>query len=221
MHGNQTIAQLIFGAALALFGIANAQADYEPNDNYSTFVLSYQSSTFGDPVCIGAECHEGVSGPAAFFARQIISNLALGLSGSYLQSNGSSSSIKSTNGSVFVQGIAGLNSRVDVGASVAALRTTLELCATGPSACASSSDTGTGLGIFGKVFLNDAKSLSATLSYDTINFVKSPNKSIVALSLVSVLARRHRLALSFDKTLDASGRPVSGGYGLGYSYLVF
>lgn len=221
MLRKKNLSRLILGSALGLLGMANAQADYEPNDNYSTFVLSYQQSNFADPVCIGAECHEGVSGPAAVFSRQIMPNLALGLSGSYLQSNGSISSIKSTNGSVFVLGIAGLNSRVDVGASLAALGTNLELCATSPSACTSSSDTGSGLGIFGKVFLNQAKSLSTTLSYDSINFDKAPNKAIVALSLVAVLARRHRLALSFDKTLDASGRPVSGGYGLGYSYLVF
>jgi len=221
MHGNKTIVRLTLGATFALFGIANAQADYEPNDNYSTFVLSYQQSNFADPICIGAECHEGVAGPAAFFARQIMPNLALGLSGSYLQSNGSSSSIKSTNGSVFVQGIAGLNSSVDVGASVAALRTTMELCATSPSTCASSSDSGTDLGIFGKVFLNDAKSLNATLSYDTINFDKAPDKAIVALSFVAVLARRHRLALSFNKTMDSGGKQVSDGYSFGYSYMVF
>lgn len=221
MHSKNTIVRFISAAILALCGTANAYAAYQPNDNYSSLVLSYQSSGFADPICIASDCHDGVSGPAAVYARQIIPNMALGVSGSYLQSSASNSSIKSTTGSVFVQGIMGLGSRVDIGASVAVLRTILELCVTSPQACASSGDTGTDLGVFGKVFLNNTKSASATLSYNRINFQDSPQQSIVGLSFVAVLARRHRLALSVDKTLDASGKPVSGGYGFGYSFLVF
>jgi hypothetical protein len=222
MRNNRQISQLILGAALAIFGVANAYAEYEPNDNYSSLVLSYQSSKFADPVCIGNECHEGVSGPVVVFAQQIIPNLALGLSGSYLQSSGSSSSIKSSHGSAFVQGIAGLGSRVDVGASIAALRTRLELCASNPGVCASSSDTGTDVGIFGKVFLNDRKSLSVALGYNTVSFQNAAHdQSVIALSVVTILAKYHRLAVSVDRVRDASGDPVSGGLGLGYSYLVY
>ena len=225
MHIFKSGSQFILGAALCLLGITTAFAQYEPNDNYSTLVLSYQSSRFAEPVCIttgsGLECHGGVAGPAAIYARQIIPNLALGVAGSYLQSSGNASSIKSTNGSVFVQGIAGLGSSVDVGASVAALRTALELCISNPGVCSSSSDFGTNVGVFGKVLLNQEKAVSATLRYNYINFQKSENQSIVALSLVTVLAKRHRLALSVDRSINASGTSVSGGYGFGYSYLVF
>lgn len=221
MCSNNTIFRLIIAAVLGMGGMANARADYQPNDNYSMFVLSYQRSRFADPACIGAECHDGVAGPAALFARQIMPNLALGLSGSYMQSSGNTSSVNSTYGSVFVQGIAGLGSSVDVGASVAALTTTLELCASSPGACASSSDSGTNIGVFGKVFLNDVKSLSVTLGYNVLDFQKASDQSIVALSLVAVLAKHHRLAFSVDRSLDASGNAVSGGYGFGYSYLVY
>lgn len=218
MYCHKTIVHFVLGMALCSFCMTSAFAQYEPNDNYSSLVLSFQSSNFAEPVCIGNECHEGVSGPAVVFARQIIPNLALGLAGSYLQSSGNTTSIKSTYGSVFVQGIAGLGSRVDVGASVAALRTTLELCS---SICASASDNGTDLGVFGKVFLTDTRSVSVGLSYNSIYFQKSENQSIVALSLVTILARRHRLALTVDRVRDAGGNAVSGGYGFGYSYLVF
>lgn len=225
MHSRTLLGQFTLGAVLCLLGITTALAEYEPNDNYSTLVLSYQSSRFAEPACIttgsGVECHEGVSGPAVIYARQIIPNLALGLSGSYLQSSGNISSIKSTNAAVFVQGIAGLGSSVDIGASVAALRTTLDLCASNPGVCSSTSDTGTDLGVFGKVFLNKAKSVSTTLSYNHISFQKSESQSIVALSLVAILAKRHRLAFSVDRSINASGTSVSGGYGFGYSYLVF
>lgn len=218
MRCAKPIVQVSLGLLLFSFGITSALADYEPNDNYSSLVLSYQSSNFAQPICIGNECHQGVSGPAVVFARQLIPNLALGVAGSYLQSSGSTTSIKSSNGSVFVQGIVGLGSRVDVGASVAALRTVLELCS---SVCASTSDNGTDLGIFGKVFLTETRSVSVGLSYNAISFQKSENQSIVALSLVTILARRHRLALTVDRVRDSGGNAVSGGYGFGYSFLVY
>ena len=228
-NNTTTTLQMIRKAALATLLCAlcstTAFAEYEPNDNYSTLVLSYQSSRFAEPACIttgsGIECHEGVSGPAVVYARQIISNLAPGVSGSYLQSSGNIPSIKSTNGAVFAQGIAGLGSSVDVGASVALLSSTMELCANTPSVCSSSSDTGRDLGVFGKVFLNNAKSVSTTLGYNHISFQKSESQSIVTLSLVTILAKRHRLAFSVDRSVNASGTSVSGGYGFGYSYMVF
>ena len=220
----KSILQFVLGYALCVSGITSALAEYEPNDNYSSLVLSYQSSKFAEPICIGTisqECHTGVAGPAAVYARQVIPNLALGLAGSYLQSSGNTSSIKSTNGSVFVQGIAGLGARVDLGVSVAALRTNLERCLFNPAGCASSSDSGTDVGVFGKVFMNDMRSLSVRLGYNYIALQKAANQSIVALSLVTILARQHRLAFSVDKTLDSSGKSISGGFGFGYSFLVF
>jgi len=221
MFSKKANLQVILGIALCTLGISGALADYEPNDSYSTLILSYQSSTFATPVCIGIECHEGLSGPAVVYARQLIPNLALGLSGSYLQSVGSSSSIKSTTGSVFVQGIAGLGRRVDIGASVAALSTTLELCASNPSVCASTPDRGTDIGVFGKVFLNDMRSVTAGLGFNYIAMQKSSNLSIVTLSLVTILAKHHRLALSVDRVRESDTNSMSGGYGFGYSYLIF
>jgi hypothetical protein len=216
------ISRLIVTAAFTMGGVTNARADYEPNDNYSSFVLSFQSSKFEDPVCIGTECHEGVSGPAVIFARQIIPNIALGVSGSYLQSSGSNSSITSSQASAFVQGIVGLGSRVDVGASIAPLKARLELCQTTPTLCISESDTGTDVGIFGKVFLTDSKALSLALAYNTVSFRNAANdQTAVELSLVSILAKHHRLALAVNRVRDASGDPVSGGYSLGYSYIVY
>lgn len=224
MSSIKNILYLFLITMLSVLGISNAYAEYEPNDNYSSFVLSYQSSNFANPICLGTtviECHGGVSGPAAVYARQIIPNLALGVSGSYLQSTGNTSSIKASNFSVFMQGIIGLGSRVDVGAIVAALNSKIELCSTNPDVCNATSDNGTDVGIFGKVFLNDAKSVNLGLSYDSVVYQKSEKQSVVALSLVSILAKRHRIALSVDKTLDSSGQVISGGYGFGYSYLVY
>lgn len=221
MISNKTVLQVFIGTILVAIGISSALAEYEPNDNYSSLVLSYRSTTFANPVCVGNDCHTGLSGPAAVYSQQIMPNLALGLSGSYLQSGGNSSTLKSTGGSVFAEVIAGIGRDVDVGASLAALVSTTELCSVNPDSCTSTQDTGTDVGVFGKLFLNDSKSLSLALSYDSIVYQKAPNQSVVVLSLVTVLAKHHRLALSFDRVRDSGGNAISGGYGFGYTYLVF
>jgi len=213
--------QIILGMALYLFAVSNALADFDPNDNYSTLVVSFKNSTFANPVCIGNECYEGVSGPAAFFSHQIVPNLALGLSGSYLQASANSSSIRSTNISIFAQLIAGLGSSVDVGTSIAGLSSSLQLCELNPVRCSSTDDNGVDIGVFGKAFVSDMRNVSVTLSYDAISYEKAPPQSVVALSLVSVILKHHRFALSVDRSLDSDGDSIAGGYSLGYSYLVF
>ena len=220
MYGNKIIVWLYTGFVLGVLACTNAYAQYEPNDDYSTFVLSYQSSKFSTPVCIGGECHDSISGPVVIYARQLIPNLAIGMSGSQLQSSGKISSIKGTNVSLFVQAIAGMGSRVDIGASVAALSASTDLCTTIPSSCTSSSDIGTDVGVFGKVFLTEHKTVSVNLGYDAIYFEKLPNKTIIGLSLVGIVAQHHRLAISTNSVRDASGNEISGGLGFGYSYIV-
>lgn len=221
MRSHKIILQAMLASMLCALGISSALADYEPNDNYSSLVLSYRSTTFSTPVCTGNDCHTGVSGPAGVFSHQLVPNLALGVSGSYLTSSGTSSKLTSTGASAFAEAIAGIGYRVDIGAVVAVLSSSTELCATNPDSCTSAQDTGTDLGVFGKVFLDDMRSVSVGLSYDSIAYRKSATQSVVVLSLVTVLAKHHRLTLSADKTLDAGGKPISGGFGLGYSYLMY
>lgn len=222
MHNKKIMRQWLVG--IMLFGLlfSNAHAAYEPNDNYSSLILAYQSSAFSSPVCIGAECHEGVGGLAVVYTRQLfVPHFALGASGSYLTSTGNTSSIKSSNGSVFMEGIAGLGKRVDVGAILAALSTTLERCSTTPSGCNSTPDRGTDVAIFGKVFLDDIRSVTVGLRYDYITYQKASTQTIITLSLVTIIAQHHKLAFSVDRVRDSNGSAVSGGYGFGYSYLIF
>lgn len=214
--------QALYQAAmLATLAISNAWALDKPNANYSSLVLSYQSTQFENPVCLSNECHTGVSGPVGVFTQQLVPNFALGLSGSYLQSKGNASSITSTGTSVFMEGIAGIGSSFDVGAVVAALNTSLDYCTSNPDNCVSTRDTGTDLGVFGTVFLGREKAFSIGLSYDAIRYRNSASQSVIGLSFVAVLARHHRLALSTYQTRNDAGNAVSAGYGLGYSYLVF
>lgn len=203
------------------FVCSNAFAQYEPNDNYSTFVLSYQSSKFDTPVCAGGECHDNIAGPVVEYAHQIIPSLAIGMGGSQLQSSGKLSTITSTNVSLFVQAIAGIGPKVDIGTSVAGLHTQTELCTTVPNACTSTSDIGTDVGVFGKVFLTEKKTVSVALSYNAIFFKELPNQTVIGLSLVGILAQHHRFALSTSSVRDQTGKEVSGGLGFGYSYVVY
>jgi hypothetical protein len=212
--------QFIAGFILLLQS-ASALADADPNDNYSNLVLSYQNATFANKVCINNECHTQVSGPAALFSQQVVPNLALGLSGSYLQSSGRISSVGSTHLSAFAEALAGAGPAVDVGASFALLNSSLRLCDTVNNNCTSYDDSGNDVGVFGKVFLNDSRSVSLTLAYDAISWHQSQNQSVETLSLVSIFAKHHRFALSVDRVQDSSGNPVSSSAGLGYSFLVF
>ena len=219
MCSNKLFLQAVLCSLCCFFYIQNALAVEEPNANYSSLVLSYRSLTFATPVCIGNECHTGVSGPAVVFSHQIIPNLAVGLSGSYAQSSGNLSTLKASGSSVFLEVIAGIGPFVDVGAVVAALRSTMQVCLLNPTTCVSVDDTGSDAGVFGMIFLDELKSTSITLSYDSIAYTKSMPQSTVGVSLVTVLAEHHRLALFANQARDTSGKALSAGYGFGYSYL--
>lgn len=212
---------IYLAAALTILTTSNAWALGKPNANYSSLVLSFQSTKFETPVCLSNECHSGVSGPTGVYTQQLVPNFALGVSGSYLQSRGNASSITSTGTSVFMEGIAGIGTSLDVGAVVAALNTSLTYCTSNPDNCVSTRDTGTDLGVFGTVFLGREKAYSIGLGYDAIRYRDSASQSIIGLNFVAVLAKHHRLALSTYQTRNDSGGAVSTGYGLGYSYLVF
>jgi hypothetical protein len=221
MRSHKAILQLVLGMMLAMLGTAHARTNLEPNDNYSTLVLSYQSSTFATPICISTDCHTGVAGPAVIYSQQVIPNLALGLAGSYLQSKGQNSSINATNASAFAEVVLGLGPRLDVGTSLAYLTSSLELCNSVTSVCDTAHDSGTDLGVFGKVFLTETRSVSLMLSYHALALKQSTDQSVIGLSLVTIIAKHHRLALAVDRVRDSGGSTVSDGASFGYSYLVY
>lgn len=161
----------------------------------------------------------GAIRPGGAFSHQVIHSLVLGFSGSDLQSSGNTSTLKLSGSSLFVEVVAGIGQSVDIGAAVAALKSSVQTCLLNPTVCASVDDTGSDLGVFGMVYLDQGKSTSVTLSYDSISYQKSTPQSIIGVSFVTVLAEHLRLALSADTTQDSSGKSVSGGYGFGYSYL--
>jgi hypothetical protein len=214
---NRNFLRAVFAAALTLPCISGALAVDDPNANYSSLIVSYRSITFANPVCIGSECHSGVAGPSAVFSHQLVPNFALGISGSAMRSDGNTSTLKSSFNSVFMEFVAGIGHSVDVGASVAALRTSVESCTTNPTACTATDDTGRDLGVFTTFFLNDASSIS--LNYDSLAYQNASDQSVIGLSLTSILATHHRLSFSADQIQNAGGKAISGGYGFGYSHL--
>ncbi len=191
----------------------------EPNGSYSSFSLSYRSTTFSTPICIGTECHAGLAGPSMVYSYQFAPNFALGLSASYLQSTGSTSTLKSTGSSVFLQTIVDMGDQVDVGAVLAPVSSSLQACSTLTSICSVTGDSGIDVGVFGKVFLDEGRSSSIELSYDEIVYRQTARTSVIGLSLVTVLADHHRLALYADQIEDINGNNRSHNLGYGYSYL--
>lgn len=219
MCSHKTLLPMILGGVFCVSAMSGALAVEDPNGDYSSLVLSYRNSTFATPLCVGNECHSGVAGPSITFSHQLIPNFAFGLSGSSLQSKGVTSTVESSGGAVFLEGIAGIGSFVDVGAIVAVLSSSTQICTTNPSVCASTDDTGTDAGIFGMAFLDEMKSVSITLGYDSIQYQKSADQSVVSFSLVTILAEHHRLAFSADRSQYANGNRISDGFGFGYSYI--
>lgn len=211
---------VMLATLLSAVGIVMAYAQAEPNGNYSAFSLSYRSTTFSTPICVGTECHAGLAGPSLVYAYQIIPNLALGATTSYLQSTGSISTLKSTANSIFLETIIGLGTYTDAGALVAPLATSLQACSNLTATCTMTDDTGTDLGVFVRLFLDDQLSSSVQLSYDQVTYQHSPSPTyIVGISLVTVLAKHHRLAVSADQIQDSNGNITSSNLGYGYSYL--
>jgi len=220
MRSTKQIIQL--GLIAALCAVANsALAEYETNDNYSSFVISFKTATFTTPICFGGECHQLLAGPSLLYAKQVLPNLAMGMAATQLQSHGKSTSIKSTDIAAFVEALAGVGGSFDVGTSFAVLNSTIDLCTEIPNYCSTTSDYGGNVGVFGKAFVSPSKNTSLTLSYNSIVYQNSPRQSIVGLALVSILAKHHRLALSVDRVNDSNGNEISGGLGLGYSYLLY
>lgn len=207
------------GMMLCLSGAKLAHAETEPNGSYTSFSLSYRSTTFSQPICVGNECHSGLSGPSMVYAYQFAPNFALGLTASYLQSSGNTSSLKSTSNAFFLESIIGLGSSVDVGALIAPLTSSLQACSTLTALCTMTDDKGTDLGVFGRLYIDEHKASSIELSYDAVTYQTAGRSSIIGLSLVTVLAQHHRLALYANQVQDVNGNNTSSNLSYGYSYL--
>lgn len=210
---------VLSGMFVCAVGLCMTAARAEPNGSYSSFSLSYRSTTFSAPICIGTECHDGLAGPSMVYSYQFAPNFALGLSASYLQSAGNSSTLKSTGSSVFLQAIVDVGEQMDVGALLAPVASSLQACSTLTSICNVTGDSGIDAGVFGKLFLDEERSSSLELSYDEIAYRQSARTSVIGVSLVTVLAGHHRLALYADQIEDSNGNNRSHNLGYGYSYL--
>lgn len=207
------------GLAMCAGGLPVSQAHAEPNGNYSSFSLSYRSTTLSAPVCIGNECHTQIAGPSVVYSYQFIPNMALGINATSLQSTGNTSTLKYTANSIFLESIVGLGPTTDVGIVLAPVNNSWQKCSTTTSVCSMTSDSGSDVGVFGVVFLNKHKSSSVELSYDILSYQTSGKYSVIGVSLVTVLAGHHRLALNANQVQDIGANITSNNVSYGYSYL--
>lgn len=197
-----------------------AYAQGTPNGSYSAFSLSYRNTTLSTPICVANECHSALAGPSMLYAYQLMPNLVLGAALSSVQSTGSSSTLKSTSNSFFIESVAGLGSYADVGVLLAPLATSLQACSTLIPSCTVTNDSGIDIGVFGKVFLDETQRNSIELSYDSVSYQRSATQTfIIGLSLVTVLGDHHRFSLAAEQIQDSNGNNTSNNLGYGYSYL--
>lgn len=209
-------------AGFLLFGlcVSTVLADGEPNGNYTYVGSSIYSTTFATPVCLGTECHKGLVGFGLDLAYQIIPNVAISYSVGSAQNKGSLYTLKSNGGGLFIAIIGGIGSSVDVAAIIGSLSSTSEICINSSGVCNSFSDTGSDVGLIGKVWLNEGKNVNIGLSYDNYSYSKSTLKySTSALSLAFIPAHNHEIDVVVSNTMDSNGKNVSSGLTLGYKYL--
>lgn len=217
MVGNKIIYQVIISTVLCVFSIANgyAQGIGEPNGKYSSIGVAFISNTPENPLCIGTDCHKELMGAEFGLSYQVIPNLVIGLSSASAQSNHSNSNISATSGELYLGLVVGIGAVVDVGAKFGSFSSTTKVCTMSPSTCSSGDDTGSDLGLFGRVWIDPQKTVDIGLSYN-----KSSTKySTWAIGITKLILEHHELNASTYKTVDSNGFNASSGYSLGYSYL--
>lgn len=208
------------GIILFLFSISSALADGEPNGNYTYAGVSVNSTTFATPVCVGTECHKGLGGLGLDVSYQIIPNIAILLNSGASQSTGNQYTLKSSGGGLFVALIAGVGSVADVAVILGSISSTSQICTTSSNVCSSYSDTGTDVGLYGKLWLNEDKNFNVGLGFENYSYSKSTTKYTTAVfSLAAIPADNHEFDLSVSNTNDSNGKAVSSGVSLGYKYL--
>jgi len=213
------LVKMLAAMALGVVAVsATAQEGFAPNGNYSSVGFSLFRTKYANDVCIPfGDCHSGYGGLGLNVSYQFIPNLIVGLNTAAGQSTGNTSTLKESQGGLFVGFVLGIGDYFDVGGLLSPITKKSESCL--GSLCVNAEDTGTQVGLFGKWWLNQDKTFNIGMNLDSYAYSKSTSKySSSALSLAYLIAGRHELSVTGSRLKDSSATDVSSTFSLGYNY---
>lgn len=214
------LAALVLGAGVTS---AMAQTGLEPNGSYSSIGLSLSRTNYASPKCPFFECHEGYGGIGINLSYQVIPNMIIGLRTTGGQSSGNLTTIKESQGGVYIGFVMGVNA-FDFGGLLSPVTKRLETCL--GSLCGTTEEAGSNVELFGKWWVDDARTFNIGLTLDSYHYANgntNPNGatkySSTALSFAYLIAGHHELSISGSRLRDtAAGTEVSTTSNLAYAY---
>jgi len=219
MSEKNMLTKLMSILVLALLaGSALAQEGYAPNGDYSLLGFSLIRTKYANDVCVPlGDCHQGESGLGLHASYQIIPNLMVGLNSAAGQSSGNTSTLKQSQGGLFVGFVMGVGDYFDIGGLLSPLSKKSESCL--GSLCTTSEDTGTEVGLFGKWWINEEKTFNIGMNLDSYAYSNNTTRySSSALSMAYMLGGHHELSLTGARLKDSTAADVNSTFSLGYNY---
>ena len=205
------LAALVMGMSAAS---AVAQEGLSPNGNYSLIGLSLSRIHYANEKCYYSECRQGYGGLGVNLSYQLIPNMIIGFDNMRWQSSMTTTTIKESQGGLFVGFVMGVGSTLDIGGVISPVRKKTDSCL--GNICTNYEDTGTNVGFFGKWWLNDDKTFNVGLNLDSYFYSSSNTNSnnetkysSSALSVSYTLADHHEFSLTGARLKETSGvRPT-------------
>lgn len=203
---------------------AMAQEGIQPNGQYSSIGVSLSRTNYATDKCILGECHQGYGGLGINLAYQVIPNMIIGLRSTAGQSSGPNTSIKESQGGLYIGFVMGAGEYWDIGGIISPVTKRFESCL--GTLCVTAEEAGTNAEFFAKWWLNNEKTFNLGFnvnSYTYANGTTNPNAatkySSSALSVAYLIGGHHELSLSGTRLRDtASATEVSTTSSLAYTY---
>ena len=205
---------MLLGATI----FANAEAT---NFSFTTLGVNGGSTTLGTPACLVNTCFSsfgdgGISGSYQFNGD--LDWLILALDSSAGFSSGNSYKLTESVGSAGMQFVKAISDKVDIGAGIDSLSSTLQICSA--SNCASVNDTGVGYFVAAKAWINDAKNLSATIELDSSKYTQDTSSTNgYGLALGYYATKNNELSLAYSASSNNGN--TSSSVIAAYSYHFF
>ena len=195
--------------ALLLTSAAYAE---KPNFSYSSLGLSIGSVSYKDDICIGGSCTSTASASGVDGSLQLGDIFVLSLSGTAMKLDASAWNADISAGEFGVGIALPVSNTVDFNAGISSASIDVDTCGFG--SCVKESDTGTRFGGGLRAWLNDTKTFSGSVGYNTFKASKSTDRvNSYNIGIAAWLKTHHKLSLSYGSNSDATSTAF------GYSYV--